>query len=83
MSIQPLAPLMTPCLIVDEARMMRNIKRLEGHAASLEVPLRPHLKTGKSIEVARRMLAGGTGSAMVSTLAEAEVFAAAGIRDIT
>jgi D-serine deaminase-like pyridoxal phosphate-dependent protein len=75
--------MMTPCLIVDEARMMRNIERLAAHAASLGVPLRPHLKTGKSVEVARRMLPGGTGPAMVSTLAEAEVFAAAGIRDIT
>ena len=83
MSPQSLATMMTPCLIVDEARMMRNIERLAAHAASLGVPLRPHLKTGKSVEVARRMLPGGTGPAMVSTLAEAEVFAAAGIRDIT
>ncbi|QYX58660.1 alanine racemase [Roseovarius sp. SCSIO 43702] len=74
---------MTPCLILDEGRMTRNIERLAAHAARLGVPLRPHLKTAKSVDVARRVLADGTGPAMVSTLAEAEVFAAAGIRDIT
>jgi D-serine deaminase-like pyridoxal phosphate-dependent protein len=49
---------------------------------ALGVRARPHLKTAKSVEVARRVLTGGTGSATVSTLKEAEVFAAAGVRDI-
>jgi len=43
----------TPCLILDEARMMRNIERLQARAANLGVALRPHLKTAKSIDVAR------------------------------
>lgn len=77
-----LTPLPTPCLLVDEARMKRNIARLAQHAESLGVTLRPHLKTTKSIEAARYVLAGGDGPATVSTLAEAEVFAAAGISDI-
>jgi D-serine deaminase-like pyridoxal phosphate-dependent protein len=62
--------------------MGRNIDRLAARAAGLGVGLRPHLKTAKSIDVARRMLAGGNGVATVSTLREAEVFAAAGVRDI-
>lgn len=74
--------LTTPCLLLDEARMLRNIARLNDHAARLNVPLRPHLKTAKCLEVAHRALAGGTGPATVSTLAEAEVFARAGLRDI-
>ena len=77
-----LAPLPTPCLVLDEAKMMRNIDRLAAHAASLGISLRPHLKTTKSVDVARRLLTGGHGPATVSTLAEAEVFAAAGVRDI-
>lgn len=72
----------TPCLLVDEARMKRNIARLSRHAATLGITLRPHLKTTKSIEAARYVLADGNGPATVSTLAEAEVFAAAGLRDI-
>jgi D-serine deaminase-like pyridoxal phosphate-dependent protein len=77
-----LRTLQTPSLVLDERRMLRNIERLETHLRSLRVPLRPHLKTCKSVDVARRMLSGGSGPATVSTLREAEVFAAAGVRDI-
>lgn len=77
-----LASLPTPTPILDERRMLRNIERLRGHLGALGVPARPHLKTAKSVEVARRVLTGGTGPATVSTLKEAEVFAGAGVRDI-
>ncbi len=77
-----LSDLPTPQLILDEARMLRNIARLRSRLRPHEVTLCPHLKTAKSVEVARRVLADGTGPATVSTLKEAEVFAAAGIRDI-
>src|ERR1700675_4432853 len=77
-----LAALPTPSLVLDEARMARNIKRLRAHIDTLGVALRPHLKTAKSVEVARRLLTGGNGPATVSTLREAEVFAEAGVRDI-
>lgn len=62
--------------------MQRNIDRLAGRADRLGVQLRPHLKTTKSIDAARYVLKDGAGPATVSTLAEAEVFAAAGIKDI-
>lgn len=77
-----LRALPTPSLILDERRMLRNVERLETHLRSLGVPLRPHLKTAKSVDVARRVLANGIGPATVSTLREAEVFAGAGVRDI-
>ena len=72
----------TPALILDEARMLRNVARLRGRLGPLGVALRPHLKTVKSVEAARRLLTGGSGPATVSTLKEAEVFSAAGVRDI-
>lgn len=72
----------TPALALDETRMLRNIARLRGRLDSLGVALRPHLKTVKSVEAARRLLTGGNGPATVSTLKEAEAFAAAGVRDI-
>ena len=74
--------LQTPSLILDEGRMLRNVARLRHHLNALGVTLRPHLKTVKSVEVARRVLSGGTGPATVSTLKEAEVFAAAGVLDV-
>ncbi len=77
-----LSALPTPCLLVDEARMKRNIDRLSKHAETLGVSLRPHLKTTKSVEAARYVLKDGNGPATVSTLAEAEAFAGAGINDI-
>jgi D-serine deaminase-like pyridoxal phosphate-dependent protein len=77
-----LAALPTPSLVLDEAKMLANVARLRGRLEALGAPLRPHLKTAKSVEVARRVLAGGDGPATVSTLKEAEVFAAAGVRDI-
>lgn len=82
MSARALTELQTPCLVLDEARMERNIERLRVHAGNLGVTLRPHLKTSKSVEVARRTLEGGNGPATVSTLKEAEVFFEAGVADI-
>ena len=72
----------TPSLIVDEARMLRNISRLQRHLDSLNVSIRPHLKTVKSVDAAKRILSSGNGPATVSTLKEAEIFASAGVRDI-
>lgn len=46
------------------------------------VTLRPHLKTAKSIDVARLVLEGQKGGIAVSTLKEAGYFAENGIRDI-
>ena len=77
-----LTDLPTPCLLLDKQRMDRNIARLAGRLQRLGVALRPHLKTAKSVEVARRMMASPAGPATVSTLKEAEEFAAAGVRDI-
>src|SRR3546814_14365345 len=72
----------TPALVLDEARMRANIRRLAERLAPFDVVPRPHLKTAKSVDVARQLLAGGNGPATVSTLREAEYFYAAGVRDI-
>lgn len=77
-----LADCETPCLILDETRMQQNIDRLRRHLAPLGVMLRPHMKTAKSIDVARRQLDGGCGPATVSTLKEASELFAAGVGDI-
>ena len=77
-----LQDLETPCLVLDAARMERNIERLRGRLARLGVGLRPHLKTAKSIEVARKVMESPEGPATVSTLKEAAQFAEAGVRDL-
>jgi D-serine deaminase-like pyridoxal phosphate-dependent protein len=77
-----LEALETPCLVLDTDRMDRNVTRLRSRLDGLGVSLRPHLKTTKSIEVALRVMSSPEGPATVSTLKEAEQFAAAGVRDM-
>ena len=72
----------TPALLLDESRMMQNIARLAERAERLNIALRPHLKTVKSVEAAHRLAGGVPGPITVSTLAEAEVFHDAGHDDI-
>jgi D-serine deaminase-like pyridoxal phosphate-dependent protein len=77
-----LAQLETPALVLDPVRMDRNIARMRERIQRQGVTLRPHVKTNKSIDVARRMLEQPFGPITVSTLREAEYFAAHGITDI-
>lgn len=77
-----LADIETPAALIDEARMASNIARMQGHLTSLGVRLRPHVKTSKSIEVARRQQVAGAQGITVSTLKEAEQFFGAGFDDI-
>jgi D-serine deaminase-like pyridoxal phosphate-dependent protein len=74
--------LQTPALLLSVEHVRRNITRLRSHLLSLGVPLRPHLKTSKCTEVARMVMTTATGPATVSTLREAEQFAATGVRDL-
>jgi len=74
--------LITPRLLLDADRLDRNAARLRARSDDLGVTLRPHLKTAKSLHVARIAAGSESGPITVSTLAEAEYFAAAGWRDI-
>jgi D-serine deaminase-like pyridoxal phosphate-dependent protein len=77
-----LCELETPALLLDQAIMQRNITRLRERLRTLGVRNRPHLKTAKCIEVARAMMDSPAGPATVSTLKEADEFAAAGVQDM-
>lgn len=71
----------TPALVLDRARLAGNGARMRERALALGVALRPHVKTIKSVPALRHALPEVT-AITVSTLAEAEHFAAAGYRDI-
>ena len=77
-----LAALDTPAALIDEPRMVRAIARMQQRIDALGVHLRPHVKTAKCIEVARRQRAAGARGITVSTLKEADEFFAAGFDDI-
>jgi D-serine deaminase-like pyridoxal phosphate-dependent protein len=76
-----LLTLETPRLILDLDRLERNCAAMRARCDGLGVTLRPHLKTAKSVDVAR-IATNGRDGITVSTLKEAEHFAAAGYRDI-
>lgn len=77
-----LADLPTPCLVLDRPILERNLRVMATALSRLGVPLRPHMKTAKSIDVARMALKGQPGGITVSTLAEAEYFLGHGITDM-
>jgi D-serine deaminase-like pyridoxal phosphate-dependent protein len=74
--------LATPAALIEDARLARNIARMQSRMDSLGVSFRPHVKTSKCVEVARRQLAAGARGITVSTLKEAEQFFQAGFEDI-
>jgi D-serine deaminase-like pyridoxal phosphate-dependent protein len=77
-----LADLDTPSALIDEPLMTRAIARMQHRIDALGVRLRPHVKTAKCIEVARRQRVAGARGITVSTLKEADEFFAAGFDDI-
>ncbi|TXN67725.1 DSD1 family PLP-dependent enzyme, partial [Methylobacterium sp. WL18] len=72
----------TPCLLLDADRLTANVATMRAGLDRLGVTLRPHLKTAKSLDVARIAMASPSGPATVSTLREAEHFAEGGVRDL-
>lgn len=72
----------TPALLVDLDVMEQNIAAIASICRANRVAWRPHVKSQKTIEIVRKELAAGAIGITCAKLGEAEVFAAAGIRDI-
>ena len=74
--------LQTPALVIDLDALERNIAAMAAHARRHGVALRPHAKTHKSVEIARRQIAAGAVGICCAKLGEAEALAAGGIESI-
>ncbi len=72
----------TPALVLDLPAFEANIARMTGHAATHGKALRPHGKTHKCPEIAKRLVAAGAVGTCAAKLGEAEVFAAHGLRGL-
>ena len=73
----------TPALILDLDLFEENLKKMRDYAASYGKKLRPHAKTHKCPEIARRQLAmGNCAGICAAKLSEAQALAQAGIQDI-
>ena len=69
----------TPSLLLDLDRLSANIAKMARYAEQASVELRPHAKTHKCPEVARRQLEAGALGVCTATIHEAEQMAAADI----
>ena len=72
----------TPALVVDLDRLERNLDRMAAAARAAGVALRPHVKTHKSVAIARMQLDRGAVGICVQTVSEAEAMVAGGIHDV-
>src|SRR5215212_9779063 len=79
---RPIAELDTPALLVDLDVMERNIAGMSQQILGHGIGWRPHSKAHKSPAVAHKQLAAGALGVTCAKLGEAEVMAAAGVRDI-
>src|SRR5215470_7795660 len=72
----------TPALLLDLDRFERNLTRMAEHVRGAGKNLRPHAKTHRCPDIARRQIAAGALGVACAKLGEAEVMAAAGIRGL-
>lgn len=72
----------TPCIVLDLDVAEANARRLQALLDSRGVRLRPHVKTHKSVALARFQLEVGASGLTVGTVGEAEVLVAAGLTDV-
>ena len=72
----------TPAVLVDLDRIETNLRRAQDYANEHGLRLRPHIKTHKIPEFARRQVEIGAVGITCQKLGEAEVMADAGIDDI-
>jgi 3-hydroxy-D-aspartate aldolase len=76
------ADLNTPVLVLEVEALDRNIARMAQMAADHGVALRPHAKTHKSVDIARRQIAAGAVGVCCAKIGEAEALADGGIAGI-
>lgn len=74
--------LATPALVLDLDRFEANLAHMAAFARQYAIALRPHTKSHKSVEIARRQISAGAVGICCATLGEAGTMAAAGIENI-
>lgn len=72
----------TPSVCIDYHLMEKNIHRMVSNLAEKNVGLRPHVKSHKSLKVARHQIDAGAVGLTAATIGEAEVFVDGGFGDV-
>ena len=76
------AQLATPCLVLDLDAFEANLAAMAAWAKAAGIGLRPHGKSHKSPEIARRQIEAGALGVCAATLGEAEAFVEGGIERV-
>src|SRR5262245_55705870 len=76
------ADLPTPALLLDLDLFEANLRTMADHCKKAGCGFRPHAKTHKCPEIARRQVASGALGVCVATVPEAEAMVAAGVRGV-
>src|SRR4030095_9283977 len=77
-----ISELETPAVVIDLDVMEKNLSRMSDYCRRQNLQLRPHTKSHKIPELAKRQLANGANGITVAKLGEAEVMIDSGITDI-
>jgi D-serine deaminase-like pyridoxal phosphate-dependent protein len=80
--VKKIHDLPTPCLVLDLERLESNLDKMSRFARDRGIGLRPHAKTHKCANIARRQIEKGAIGISVATIAEAEVMVRAGVRGL-
>ncbi|MBR2819643.1 MAG: DSD1 family PLP-dependent enzyme [Reyranella sp.] len=72
----------TPALVLDLEMLDRNIAEMASFAKAHNVKLRPHSKTHKSADIARRQMEAGALGVCCAKLGEAEALGEAGVQSL-
>lgn len=72
----------TPALLIEKSILEKNINDMQVLMNKYQVKLRPHIKTHKSVELAKMQIKAGAIGIACAKVSEALVFAEAGLKDI-
>ncbi len=71
----PIEDLPTPCIVIDDAIVRRNLARAASYAREHRLGIRPHTKTHKSTLLARMQMEQGAVGLTVAKVGEAHIMA--------
>jgi D-serine deaminase-like pyridoxal phosphate-dependent protein len=78
----PKSEIDTPALLINHEVLERNIHKMAGYFKGTNIRLRPHSKTHKNVQIAKKQIAAGAVGITCAKLGEAEALADGGIEDI-
>ncbi len=80
--VKKIHDLPTPCLVLELDRFEANLEKMSRFTRDRGIALRPHSKTHKCVNIAKRQLLAGAIGVCAATIAEAEVLMRGGLQGL-